>query len=132
MHRLPAEFGGKLRFADIWLVIGTRPEAIKMAPVASALRSCGHDPLLVVTGQHPGLDLAEHGLGDFATESLGCAGETNPYNHARNVEERLRAKLSRRPDLLIVQGDTSSAYGAALAGFATGIAVDHVEALAHL
>jgi len=99
-----------------------------MAPVASALRSCGHDPLLVVTGQHPGLDLAEHGLGDFATEPLGCPGETNPYNHARNVEERLRAKLSRRPDLLIVQGDTSSAYGAALAGFATGVAVAHVEA----
>ncbi|MEO7564157.1 MAG: UDP-N-acetylglucosamine 2-epimerase, partial [Sphingomicrobium sp.] len=117
-----------MRSAKIWLVIGTRPEAIKLSPVAAALRDVGHDPLLVVTGQHPALDLAEHGLADFAVIELGCAGETNPYSHARNVEDKLRAKLVPRPDLLIVQGDTSSAFGAAQAAFATGVPVVHIEA----
>lgn len=82
----------------------------------------------MVTGQHPGLELADYGLGDFAAIELGCVGKTNPYSHARAVEEKLRARLAHRPDLLIVQGDTSSALGAALAGFATGVPVAHVEA----
>lgn len=127
MHPCLAELGGRLR-RDIWLVIGTRPEAIKLAPIAAALRSIGRDPLLVVTGQHPGLDLAKHGLSGFAVEALGCAGKTNPYSHAANVEEKLRAILERRPRLLVVQGDTSSAFGAALAAFASGTPVAHVEA----
>ncbi|MGH6659345.1 MAG: non-hydrolyzing UDP-N-acetylglucosamine 2-epimerase, partial [Sphingomicrobium sp.] len=127
MHLSLAELGGRLRFAEIWLVIGTRPEAIKLSPVARALRDSGHDPLLLVTGQHA-LDPAEFGLGDFAVAELGCPGEPNPYSHARHVEERLRAKLRNRPDLLIVQGDTSSAFGAAQAAFAMGVPVAHVEA----
>lgn len=44
------------------------------------------------------------------------------------VEARLRPKLAERPAMLVVQGDTSSAFGAALAGFAAGIPVAHVEA----
>ena len=40
----PAELGGRLRFADIRLVIGTRPEAIKLAPVAHALAARGLAP----------------------------------------------------------------------------------------
>ncbi|MBA3669530.1 MAG: UDP-N-acetylglucosamine 2-epimerase (non-hydrolyzing) [Sphingomonas sp.] len=120
--------GGRLRFADIWLVIGTRPEAIKLSPVAAALRSGGVDPLLLVTGQHPQLDLASFGLSDFRSVELDCPGQTNPYNHARQVEERVRDQFQRHPDLLVVQGDTSSAFGAAQAAFAAGVPVAHVEA----
>ena len=127
MHLPRAELGGRLRFAEIWLVIGTRPEAIKLSPVARALRASGFDPLLVVTGQHP-LDPAEFRLGDFAVAELGCPGEANPYSHARHVEDRMRAKLKHRPGLLLVQGDTSSAFGAAQAAFTTGVPVAHVEA----
>jgi UDP-N-acetylglucosamine 2-epimerase len=49
----PSRARGKLRFADIWLVIGTRPEAIKQPPVARALQFRGFTPLLVLTGQQP-------------------------------------------------------------------------------
>ena len=47
----------------IMLVVGTRPEAIKLAPLAAALRICGHTPLLVLTGQHSQLDPVSFGLG---------------------------------------------------------------------
>ena len=84
--------------------------------------------MLLVTGQHPTLDLADYGLGDFPAIRLDCPGEANPYSHARHIEERVRTELRRRPDLLIVQGDTSSAFGAAQAAFTSGVAVAHVEA----
>jgi UDP-N-acetylglucosamine 2-epimerase (non-hydrolysing) len=84
--------------------------------------------LLLFTGQHPALDPAEFGLDGFQSRNLGCPGQLNPYDHARAVEERMRAELVRPPSLLVVQGDTSSAYGAARAGFVHGIPVAHVEA----
>jgi UDP-N-acetylglucosamine 2-epimerase (non-hydrolysing) len=108
-------------------VIGTRPEAIKLAPVAHALAARGLEPLLTLTGQHPALDLHEHGLSDFPATRLHCAGTRDPHAHVQLVAAALERELGR-PDLLVVQGDTSSAYGGALAGFRTGVAVAHVEA----
>jgi UDP-N-acetylglucosamine 2-epimerase (non-hydrolysing) len=60
---------------------------------------------------------------------LGCPGQQDPHEHVRSVRDTLHPLLKRdAPDLLIVQGDTSSALGGALAGFAAGISVAHVEA----
>jgi len=84
--------------------------------------------LLLFTGQHPALDPAEFGLDGFQSRNLGCPGQLNPYDHTRAVEERMRTELARPPALLIVQGDTSSAYGAARAAFIHGTPVAHVEA----
>jgi UDP-N-acetylglucosamine 2-epimerase (non-hydrolysing) len=110
------------------LVVGTRPEAIKLAPVAHALAEQGIAPRLILTGQHAALDHADFGLGDYATTALQCRGEQDPYAHAMNVSAALRPILRAPPDLLVVQGDTSSAFGGALAAFAAGVAVAHVEA----
>jgi len=109
------------------LVVGTRPEAIKLAPVAFALAARGCAPRLLLTGQHQ-LDMADHGLKDFAAVELGCPGQRNPMAHADAVARRVRGAIGDRPDLLVVQGDTSSALGGAIAGFAEGVAVAHVEA----
>ena len=117
-----------MRFADIRLVIGTRPEAIKLSPVAQALAAHGHAPRLVLTGQHPGLDPREFGLGGLPADRLNCPGEEDPHAHVRKVDAAIRPLLGRGPDLLIVQGDTSSAHGAALGAFAAGVPVAHVEA----
>lgn len=117
-----------LRTADIRLVIGTRPEAIKMSPVAQALAARGCKPMLLVTGQHPQLDLAAYGLNAFPALHLGCPGEENPHDHVGKVTAALLPLLAKGCDLLVVQGDTSSALGAALAGFVAGIPVAHVEA----
>ncbi|HXG99864.1 MAG TPA: hypothetical protein VNI79_05570 [Sphingomicrobium sp.] len=70
--------GGTLHRFRIGLVIGTRPEAIKLAPVATALEQAGALPLLYLTGQHPGLDPADHGLAGTLTVSLRCRGRSDP------------------------------------------------------
>jgi UDP-N-acetylglucosamine 2-epimerase (non-hydrolysing) len=109
-------------------VIGTRPEAIKLAPVARALTERGVVPTLILTGQHPGLDPPEFGLRGFRVERLDCPGEQDPHRHVGAVMEGLLPLLSSPPDLLVVQGDTSSALGAALGAFSRGVPVAHVEA----
>jgi len=82
----------------------------------------------VLTGQHPRLDPEEFGLGAFPAERLDCPGEENPHRHVRAVTAALLRRLAALPDLLVVQGDTSSALGGALAGFTSGVPVAHVEA----
>ena len=99
-----------------------------MQPVAAALRACGIVPTLIFTGQHPGLDPTGFGLNAFPRVDLGCPGHENPHSHVRAVTAALLPLLDCAPDLLVVQGDTSSALGGALAGFTAGIDVAHVEA----
>ena len=110
------------------LVVGTRPEAIKLAPVAHALSERGIAPRLVLTGQHPMLAPVEFGLAGFPADWLECPGEEDPQRHVRAVTVALFEQLASTPDLIIVQGDTSSALGAALAAFTAGVPVAHVEA----
>jgi len=109
-------------------VIGTRPEAIKIAPVAHALAERGISPSLVLTGQHRDLDPFDFGLGELPAERLGCPGEQDPHRHVGAVTAAFLPSVARSPDLVVVQGDTSSALGAALAGFTAGVPVAHVEA----
>ncbi len=109
-------------------MIGTRPEAIKLAPVAHALKERGLAPSLIFTGQHSDLDPQDFALSDFPGAQLRCPGRQDPHAHVRHVTATLLPLLCDSPDLLVVQGDTSSALGAALAGFAAAIPVAHVEA----
>ena len=88
----------------------------------------GLDPSLILTGQHRSLDPREYGLDRYAAARLNCPGELNPDDHVDRVATAMASLLRKRPDLLIVQGDTSSALGGALAGFASGTKVAHVEA----
>jgi UDP-N-acetylglucosamine 2-epimerase (non-hydrolysing) len=109
-------------------VVGTRPEAIKLRPVAPALLSHGITPTLVFTGQHGGLEPKEFGLDSFPCARLDCPGQEDPHAHVRAVTMALLQLLRGSPDLIVVQGDTSSALGGALAAFTAGIPVAHVEA----
>lgn len=74
------------------------------------------------------MDPASFGLGGFRAERLDCPGQEDPHRHVGAVTEALLPNLLPRPSLLVVQGDTSSALGAALAAFAAGVPVAHVEA----
>src|SRR5207253_6887184 len=58
----------------------------------------------------------------------GCPGEEDPHRHVRMVTAAMLPLLNPAPDLLLVQGDTSSALGAALAASLAGVPVAHVEA----
>jgi UDP-N-acetylglucosamine 2-epimerase (non-hydrolysing) len=85
-------------------------------------------PTLVLTGQHLSLDPAEFGLELYPAVRLGCPGEEDPNRHVQAVTAAVLPHLRPAPDLLVVQGDTSSALGGALAGFTAGVPVAHVEA----
>jgi UDP-N-acetylglucosamine 2-epimerase (non-hydrolysing) len=111
------------------LVIGTRPEAIKLAPVAHGLRGLGISPLLVFSGQHPPLKPGDFGLGRYEKVRLACPGQRRPHAHVQLVSRALAALLECRPaELVVVQGDTSTALGGALAARLAGVPVAHVEA----
>jgi len=83
---------------------------------------------LVFTGQHPGLEPREFGLAGFPHVKLGCPGKEDPHAHVRAVTAALLPLLRDSPDLIVVQGDKSSALGAALAAFIADTPVAHVEA----
>jgi len=99
-----------------------------LKPVATALAERGMAPTLVFTGQHPALEQAEFGFDDFPRISLHCPGKEDPHAHVRAVTATLLLLLTDPPDLLIVQGGTSSALGAALGAFIADTPVAHVEA----
>jgi UDP-N-acetylglucosamine 2-epimerase (non-hydrolysing) len=126
-HVRGAEPGRSLSSQRIDLIIGTRPEAIKLAPVAAALAGRGLAQRLILTGQHP-LSPAEHGLEAYERIELKCPGGGDPHHHVGQVALAVAPLLADRPALLIVQGDTSSALGGAKAGFAAAIPIAHVEA----
>ncbi|MCY7397418.1 MAG: UDP-N-acetylglucosamine 2-epimerase (non-hydrolyzing) [Sphingomonas bacterium] len=121
--------GGPLYNVRVSFVIGTRPEAIKLAPVALELVRRFVPIHLYLTGQHPGLDLADHGLGGQPATRLGCAGRRDPIDHVDDVTRALELLWRRAPpELVIVQGDTSSALGGARAAHRCGLPLAHVEA----
>lgn len=82
----------------------------------------------MLTGQHASLDPAEHGLDSYAAVALDCPGETDPHGHVGKVAAAIAPLLENEPDLLVVQGDTSSALGGARAAVAAGVPLAHVEA----
>lgn len=119
------------RVAVIALVVGTRPEAVKMAPVHRALRGTGLQPVLISTGQHRELlETAFAPLGLVPDHELSVMTEGQTLNEiAARVLERLPPLLERiRPAALLVQGDTTTSLAAALGAYHLRIPVGHVEA----
>ncbi len=115
------------------LVFGTRPEAIKMAPLYHALKACSEEfeTQVCVTAQHrqmldqvlrvfeiiPDIDL-----------NLMKAGQ-DLYDVTSSVLLGMRNVLQQyKPDVLLVHGDTTTSLAAAIAGFYAGVPVGHVEA----
>ena len=112
-------------------MVGTRPEAIKMRPIAAAIHEIGAiDQSIILTGQHRGLARFFGFLppGSIARLSLDPA-EQSAGELRDAVHLALCPKLDRRRhDLVLVQGDTASAYGGALASHDRGVPLGHVEA----
>jgi UDP-N-acetylglucosamine 2-epimerase (non-hydrolysing) len=114
------------------VVLGTRPEAIKLATVVRALGARGVlRPVVLSTGQHremldqalEALDLAPDVDLEVMRPRQGLADVT-----ARILEGTARVIADIRPEYVIVQGDTSTAFAAALAGYYARGRVAHVEA----
>lgn len=116
----------------ILIVIGTRPEAIKMAPVARALGDLPDtETMLCITGQqrevlHQALDLFQW-KPDFDLDLMQPNQELTDLT-ARVMQGVARVLEQVRPDVVLVQGDTATTFGAAMAAFHARIPVGHVEA----
>lgn len=116
---------------NILIVIGTRPEAIKMCPLALELKKREDFRVSVLaTGQH----------GEMLYSALGFFGVTPDYNldfsaggTLADITEKVMRGVSEvltkeKFDVVLVHGDTTSAFAAALAAFYTRVPVGHVEA----
>lgn len=113
------------------VIIGTRPEAIKLAPVVRELRDRGVDTIVIGTGQHrdlvdPVLDLFDVAL-DHDLQIMEPDASLNAVL-SRAIERLGEVLELLRPEVVLVQGDTTSALGGALAAFNAQIPVAHVEA----
>lgn len=116
----------------VLVVMGTRPEAIKLAPVVRALQTDARFKVVTcISGQHRDMVrpicelfgvLIDHDL-DVMT-----AGQSLDSLTARIVEALPPVFSAEQPDLVVVQGDTTTAFAAALSAFYHKVPVAHVEA----
>ncbi len=115
------------------IVLGTRPEAIKMMPLLLALRQHPAFRLTVCsTGQHR--QMLDQVFSAFAAPAPDIdldvmqPNQTLPELTARMLVQTNAALLAHKPDIVLVHGDTSTAMAAALAAFYARIRIGHVEA----
>src|SRR3954462_6516938 len=112
-------------------VIGNRPQFVKAAAVSRLLRE-RNDELLVHTGQHHDDELSTIFVRELGVPrpevELGIHGGTNTEQTARMLAALGPLIAERRPDRVLVYGDTNSTLAGALAAAQAGIPVAHVEA----
>jgi UDP-N-acetylglucosamine 2-epimerase (non-hydrolysing) len=116
----------------IALIVGTRPEVIKMAPIAMAVREAsGMRPVLVLTAQHR--EMSDDVLEVFSLRPDYDLDIMKPNQSLFEVTARLVKRLEtvlveERPDMVLVQGDTTSTFVGSLCSYYLRIPVGHVEA----
>jgi UDP-N-acetylglucosamine 2-epimerase (non-hydrolysing) len=115
-------------------VVGTRPNFMKIAPIAGALarRGDGFEHVLVHTGQHYDAAMSEVFFAELGVGEPHHRLEVGSGTHAQTtarVMERLEPLLAElRPDVVLVPGDVNSTMAAALVATKLGLTVGHVEA----
>ena len=116
----------------IVVIFGTRPEAIKLCPLVKALKSCMEfDCKVCVTGQHREMLMQVLDVFKVVPDvdfALMRPNQTLGGLTARIIDALDRYLASEKPDVAIVQGDTTTALAGALAAFYHHIPVAHVEA----
>ena len=121
-----------VRMRKVLTVFGTRPEAIKMAPVVRALKAAeGIEAVVCVTGQHR--QMLDQMLGFFGVAADRDLDIMRPDQSLEGLTAAALQALGPalqeiRPDWVLVQGDTTTAMAAALAAYYRQIKVAHVEA----
>lgn len=115
----------------IVLIVGTRPEAIKMIPLYEALKSIDIPVVLCSTGQHK--ELLDEMLNLFHVEKdydlkIMKQGQDLFYITTQVLNETKKVFEEIQPSLVVVQGDTTSAMASSLSAFYLKIPIAHVEA----
>lgn len=113
-------------------VFGTRPEAIKMAPVVKKLENCPYiDAKVCVTAQHR--EMLDQVLELFSIKpdydlDIMKSGQTLSDITCRVLKGIEEVLNEEKPDMILVHGDTTTTFSASLAAFYSGSAIGHVEA----
>jgi UDP-N-acetylglucosamine 2-epimerase (non-hydrolysing) len=117
----------------VMIIFGTRPEAVKMAPVVGLLRQLGDEveTCVVVTAQHRAM--LDQVLEVFQIEpdhdlDIMLPGQSLTEVTVRALSGLERIMRAEKPDLVLVQGDTTTAFVGGLAAFYQQIPVAHIEA----
>jgi len=113
------------------LVFGTRPEAIKLAPVYQELKRRGVPTRVIVTAQHRSLldqMMAVFHMQADVDLNIMQEGQTLAEITARALTGLQAVLAEMRPDVVFVQGDTTTVLGGALAAYYERIPLAHVEA----
>lgn len=128
---MPEPSAGPVR-PRIACVVGTRPEAIKMAPVVSRLREADwSDVVVVATAQHRELldrALAPFGITPDVDLDLMTEGQALPQLCGRMIPALSQAFRQARVSAVLAQGDTATVFCAAVAAFLAELPFGHVEA----
>ena len=120
------------KIKTICITLGTRPEAIKLAPVIKSFQEAeDFDTKVILTGQHR--EMVAQVMNIFGLSATVDLDIMQPQQTLGDITCRSLQGLEKlyqqlQPELIIVQGDTSTAFAAALAGFYQQIPVGHVEA----
>src|SRR3990167_9458103 len=120
-----------MKESPIIIIVGTRPEGIKMAPVYYALKRAGIPVVLCSTMQHT--HLLEEVFELFGIEpdirlNIMRPGQDLFYLTQAILQKTKEVFLSVQPSLVLVQGDTTSTMAATMAAFYLSIPVGHIEA----
>ncbi len=116
----------------VLLVFGTRPEALKMAPLVLAMQEAeDFEPVVAVTGQHR--SMLDQVLDLFAIRPSFDLDIIEQRQTLASVTTKALDRISPcieqvQPDMVVVQGDTTSTFVGALAAFYHQVPVAHVEA----
>jgi UDP-N-acetylglucosamine 2-epimerase (non-hydrolysing) len=116
----------------IALVLGTRPEIIKLAPVIYELKRRKRNYILIHTGQHYALRMDKIFFADLKIAEpdilLSVGSGTQGEQTGKMLGRIEKAFLEIEPDAVLVEGDTNSVIAAALAAAKLGITIGHIEA----
>jgi len=115
------------------VVLGTRPELIKLAPIIKELSKREIDYVTIITGQHYSANMWSSFIDELKIPFRNVYSlQVRENTHGKMVGQMLQkldsALIKEKPDLVIVQGDTNSALAGALSAAKLGIKVAHIEA----
>lgn len=116
----------------ISVFVGTRPEIIKMQPVIKEVQKSKHELTFVHTGQHYDFTMSNVFVNELELPKpdyfLNVKSASQGVQTGRIIARSERILKNEMPNIVLVQGDTNSALGAAIASSKLGISVGHVEA----
>jgi UDP-N-acetylglucosamine 2-epimerase (non-hydrolysing) len=117
---------------EVVSIVGARPQLVKLAPIAAAFARTDHQHVIVHTGQHYDVDLSDiffSGLGIPAPDvHLGVGSGTHGVQTGRTLAALDPVLEGKKPDWVLVYGDTNSTLAGALSAVKAHIAVAHLEA----